>query len=260
MPTRTEYTPGTFSYVELSTTDPDAAKRFYGDLFAWQFDDADVGDGFMYTSCTLEGKNVCGLAAQQEQERNMGVPPHWNNYVTVEDADGTAAKAKELGANVVAEPFDVMTFGRMAVFMDPAGAALCIWQPGDSIGSEIVNTPGAPTWNELHTTDIDSSESFYGDLFGWSFDPMNVPEGSPPYHVIRNRERANGGVMNTQPQEPPNWLPYFAVESLDGSLAQVNEAGGQVHAGPIPMPQGQIAVCADPQGAFFALWEGELED
>jgi predicted enzyme related to lactoylglutathione lyase len=160
----------------------------------------------------------------------------------------------------VAEPFDVMTFGRMAVFMDPGGAGLCIWQPRDSIGSEIVNAPGAFTWNELHTTDIEGSESFYSDLFGWNFDAMDVPEGAPPYHVIRVGERANGGVMNTQPQEPPNWLPYFATENLDDSLAKVKDSGGQQHAGPIEMPQGRIAVCTDAQGAFFALWEGELED
>ena len=64
--------------------------------------------------------------------------------------------------------------------------------------------------------------------------------GGPPYHVIRNGERSNGGIMSTQPGEPPNWVPYFAVESLDGALAAAGEGGGGVLAGPIPMPAGRI--------------------
>jgi predicted enzyme related to lactoylglutathione lyase len=88
----------------------------------------------------------------------------------------------------------------------------------------------------------------------------HAPAGGPTYHVIRNGERANGGVMATQPQEPPNWMPYFAVDDLDTSMDKLKELGGQLHAGPIPFPQGRIAVCADPQGAFFSLWEGQLEN
>ena len=261
MVARTEHTPGTFSYVDLSTTDPDAAKAFYGELFGWGFDDQEVGEAMVYTTCRIDGATVCAISAQMEQERQMGVPPHWNNYVTVQDADAIAEQAKQAGANMMMEPFDVMNSGRMAIFADPTGAVLCVWQPREHIGAGIVNAPGALTWNELHTTDIQRAESFYGDLFGWSFDAMDphAPAGGPTYHVIRNGERANGGVMATQPQEPPNWMPYFAVDDLDASLDRLKELGGQVHAGPIPFPQGRIAVCADPQGAFFSLWEGQLE-
>ena len=259
MGTRTEHAPGTFSYVDLSTTDPDGAKAFYGELFGWDFDDQEVGDGMVYTNCRIEGATAGAISGQMEQERRMGVPPHWNNYVTVQDADATTERANEAGANVVMEPFDVMSASRMAIFTDPTGATLCVWQPREHIGAEIVNAPGALTWNELHTTDIQRAESFYSVLFGWSFDAMEALHGAPGYHVIRNGERANGGVMTTQPQEPPNWTPYFAVEDLDASMHKLKEPGGQVHAGPIPFPQGRIAVCADPHGAFFSLWEGQLE-
>jgi predicted enzyme related to lactoylglutathione lyase len=260
MGARTEYTPGTFSYVDLSTTDPDAAKLFYGELFGWGFDDQEVGDGMVYTTCRVDGATACAISAQMEQERQMGVPPHWNNYVTVQDADAVAEQAKQAGANIMMEPFDVMNAGRMAIFADPTGAVLCIWQPRENIGAEIVNAPGALAWNELHTADIQVAESFYGKLFGWSFDAMDTPAGAPVYHVIRNGERRNGGVMATQPQEPPNWMPYFAAEDLDASMDKLKQLGGHVHAGPIPFPQGRIAVCADSQGAFFSLWEGELEN
>src|SRR6478735_8198417 len=78
MGARTEHTPGTFSYDDLSTTDPDAAKAFYGELFGWGFDDQEVGEGVVYTTCRIDGATVCAVSAQIEQERQIGVPPHWN--------------------------------------------------------------------------------------------------------------------------------------------------------------------------------------
>ena len=77
---KTGYPQGTFSWVDLGTTDTDAAKDFYGVLFGWQFDDMPVGDGSTYTMCSVNGKQVAALARQSDQERGQGIPPHWNNY------------------------------------------------------------------------------------------------------------------------------------------------------------------------------------
>src|SRR3954465_8084587 len=110
MGTRTEHTPGTFSWVDLSTHDAAAAKAFYGGLFGWEFDDNEIPGGGVYTMCKLDGANVCAIVEQPQ------VPPHWNNYVTVEDAGAAVAKARELGANVLDDAFDVMDAGRMGVF------------------------------------------------------------------------------------------------------------------------------------------------
>ena len=152
-----------------------------------------------------------------------------------------------------------MDAGRLVLLQDPAGATLCLWQPGRTIGAGRVNEPGCLTWNELHVPDIGAAASFYGELFGWTTEAMQTG-GGPEYHVIRNGERSNGGITSTQPGEPPNWVPYFAVESLDGALAAAADAGGETLAGPITMPAGQIAVMRDPQGATFALWAGQLDD
>jgi predicted enzyme related to lactoylglutathione lyase len=250
---RTEHAPGTFSWVDLSTGDAAAAKSFYGGLFDWEFEDNEVPGGAIYSVCKVDGSGVCAIAEQQE------VPPHWNNYVTVTSADDAAAKARELGAKIIEEPFEVMDVGRMSVLSDPTGAALCVWQPGSSIGAEVVNVPGALTWNELHTPDIPAAISFYSDLFGWTTERMGDGEG-PEYHVIRNGERSNGGIMGSQEGEPAHWLPYFATSGLDTAIAKAKEGGGKLWIGPIDFPAGKIAVLSDPQGAPFALWEGELED
>jgi predicted enzyme related to lactoylglutathione lyase len=256
---RSEHRPGTFSWVDLSTTDPDGAKRFYSELFSWEFEDMPAGEGMTYSMARLNGDYTAAAFEQMEDERGQGIPPHWNSYVTVESVDATAARAKELGGTVLMEPFDVLDVGRQAVIQDPTGAVLAVWEPRTMIGAGVVNEPGALTWNELHTGDIDAAISFYSDLFGWSTEAMDTGDG-PAYHVIRNGDRSNGGIMGIQAGEPPNWMPYFVTSSVDESLPKVEGAGGEKLAGPMPMPSGQIAVVRDPQGAVFGLWEGQVDD
>jgi predicted enzyme related to lactoylglutathione lyase len=250
---RTSYAPGTFSWAELVTSDATAAKAFYTSVFGWEYRDNPVGDGQVYSTALRDGKDVAALYASDQ-------PPHWNCYVTVESADAAAARASELGATVAAEAFDVMEVGRMAVIVDPVGAALCLWEPKSHIGASLVNTPGAMTWNDLITPDPATSSTFYGDLFGWT--TGEIPDANG-YRVIKNGDRANGGMMPLDPRmgsTPPNWMPYFGHEDVDRLLEEVAGLGGQVFNGPMRMPQGAIAVLGDPQGAAFAVWTGEYED
>ena len=100
---RTKYTPGTFSWTDLNTTDPEGAKAFYSGLFGWETEDLPVGDGQTYTMAKIGGKNVAAISGQQQQ-RDAGVPPAWNNYITVQSADETAKRATELGATVHGPP------------------------------------------------------------------------------------------------------------------------------------------------------------
>lgn len=251
---RSEHTPGTFSWVDLTAADAAAAKEFYGALFGWDYDDNEVPGGGLYSMCKVDGDYAAAISESSDQG-----PPRWNSYVTVEDADGSAAKAAELGATLVMEPFDVMEAGRMAVVQDPTGGVFCIWEPRDAIGAQRVNEPGCLTWNELHTPDPAKAIDFYTGLFGWSVEQMDTGEGNPSYAVLRNGERSNGGVMDAQEGEPPNWLPYFVVESRDGAADRAVELGGRELAR-LEMPMGRIAVLTDPQGAPFALWEGDVDD
>lgn len=250
---RTSYPPGTFSWAELATSDADAAKSFYASVFGWEYRDNPIPGGQAYSTAVRDGKDVAALFASEE-------PPHWNCYVTVESADAAAARAAELGASVVAEPFDVMDVGRMAVITDPTGAALCLWEPRTHIGASLVNTPGALTWNDLITPDPAEAARFYGELFGWRTQEV---EGGNGYRVIYNGERSNGGMMPLDPRmgsAPPNWMPYFGHEDVRRLVEEIGGLGGQVFSGPMEMPQGTIAVLGDPQGAVFAVWTGEYDD
>lgn len=254
MGTRTEHPPGTFSWVDLTTGDLAGAKEFYGGLLGWEFEDNEIpGDGGIYSMCQVGGDAVAAIAPTTEQ-----YPPHWNNYVTVSSADDAAAKAQQLGGSVAAEPFDVMEAGRMAVLQDPTGAALCVWEPRDSIGATRVNDPGCLTWNELHTSDPGKALEFYTGLFGWNTEEMDT-EGGPSYTIIKVGERTNGGVMDAQEGEPPNWLPYFTVESRDGAADKAKHLGAKERYR-IDMEQGKDAIFTDPQGAAVAVFEGEIDD
>jgi predicted enzyme related to lactoylglutathione lyase len=255
---RSGYEPGTFCWTDLSTTDQDAAKRFYGELFGWQAQDMPAGDGVVYSMMQLDGSNVAAIAPQPQQQREMGAPPAWNSYVSVESADATVERARALGGTVHAEAFDVLQAGRMAVLQDPQGAFLLAWQPRGHFGAALVNAPGALCWNELATPDLDGAAGFYGELFGWSV--KDAPGMASRYLVIESRGASNGGMREPEPPDvPPHWLVYFAVDDAEQALARVRELGGAVLAGPIELPMAKIAVAADPQGATFALYAGELQ-
>lgn len=261
---RTSYEPGTFSWVDLATTDAEGAKRFYRKLFGWDGEDSPAGGGAMYTMLTIEDDPVAGLYEMEHGQQSSGVPPNWVSYVTVASADESAKRAEELGGAVMVGPMDVLDAGRMAVIADPSGAAFAVWEPRRSIGAVRVNEPGCLTWNDLATDDPATAREFYGALFGWTFEAVDTGSEAG-YWVIGHGGAAggrNGGIREMTADEgtPPNWLPYFAVASTDESIRQAESAGAKLLAGPMDLPAGRIAVLLDPQGAAFAVFAGEFDD
>ena len=112
----TEYAPGTPSWVELSAPDTDAAAAFYGDLMGWSATEpGPVEETGGYRMFQQGDQRVAGLMGHMQE----GQPTIWATYVSVADADDTAAKVKDAGGNVMVEPMDVMDIGRMAFFVDP---------------------------------------------------------------------------------------------------------------------------------------------
>ncbi len=229
MPEVTRHEPGSFCWPELATTDNGAAKKFYTSLFGWSAEDSPAGPDMIYTMLKKKGKAVGALYKLGPEQK--GVPPHWNIYVSVASADAAAKKAKDLGAKVLMEPFDVMDVGRMAIIQDQQGATFCVWEAKKHIGAEVVNEPGALCWAELDTTDTESAQRFYTALFGWG------AKVSDTYIEWQQKGTSIGGLMKI-PKEwgpvPPNWLVYFAVTDIPGA--------------------GRFAVLRDPQGAVFAVY------
>ena len=258
MPVFTVHAPGTFSWPELGTTDQTAAKEFYTSLFGWQFSDSDMGPMGTYTIFKRDGVDVAALYTLEPKMREMGVPPNWGAYVTVEDADAAAAKAASLGATVINGPFDVMEHGRMAVIQDPQGAVFCVWQAKSHIGVGVLGEPGSLGWVQLNAKDASKAKAFYSALLGWKVqdDPVPAEMGGGEYTTWLKLDGAAGGMMAMPPNDPSpsHWLSYFAVADVDASTAKAVGLGGKVYVPPTDIPgTGRFSVLADGQGAVFAL-------
>ena len=247
----TEYAPGTPAWVDLSSPDIEASKAFYGSLFGWGVEEMGPDAGG-YCMFTLRGLYVAGLGPLQGE----GQPPAWVTYISVADADDAVAKVKQSGGMVFVEPMDVFDSGRMAVFADPTGAVLSVWQPNNHVGAQIANEPGSFSWNELNTRNPSAAKAFYSAVFGW--EPVDHSMGGAmTYTEWKSGGRSVAGMLDMTPQVPaeipPHWLVYFSVEDTDAAVAAIQGKGGKLIVGPFDIPQGRFAVVSDPQGAFFAI-------
>ena len=249
--------PGSFCWIELATTDQASAKKFYSDLFGWAIHDMPMGPSESYTLFQLQGKDAAAGYTLRAEERAHGVPPHWMLYIAVGNADAAAKRAVELGAKIFAPPFDVGTFGRMAVIQDPTGAMFSIWQAKESTGIGVKDVDGTLCWADLNTPDRDRAAKFYSQLFGWE---MMADEHDPSgYLHIKNGEDFIGGMPPAQhlpKNAPPHWIAYFRVSDCKASAAKAKTLGANLYMEPMFMENvGTMAVVADPQGAVFSLFQ-----
>lgn len=120
---------------------------------------------------------------------------------------------------------------------------------------DAYTTHGAFSWSELMTTDSKAATEFYGTLFGWKIEPMQMPEGS--YNVVKVGDTAVGGIMSMSPTAgpmPPCWGCYVTVDDVDATAKRCTELGGQVVHGPQDIPGvGRFAVILDKQGAALNI-------
>ncbi len=257
MPEVTSHSHGAPSWADLATTDPDGALAFYGALFGWEDDPQPMGPDAFYHMQKLNGLEAAAIFQQMDDERDQGIPPHWNTYITVNDVDSTAQQAVELGGSVVFGPFDVFEAGRMAFLQDPQGAVFAAWQPKQHIGARVKFEPGALTWNELLTTDADAGIDFYCRLLGLERDDAM---GDMGYTLLKAQGTEVAGVMQITPEMgsfPPHWAVYFDVVDVDQTVAQVQSLGGSVLVPGTDIPGiGRFAALMDPQGATFNVFKG----
>jgi predicted enzyme related to lactoylglutathione lyase len=239
--------------VDLATPDLDAAESFYGSLFGWEIPElpnsAEMGG---YRRAKKGGRDVAGAMPLMQE----GQPPAWSTYVSVDDADAIARAIQENGGTMIAEPMAVASYGRLAIFTDPEGAFFGVWEPADFAGAELVNEPGAFSWNELETRDPEAAKEFYGRVFGWEFEREDAPGGMPynVAHVGGNRVAGMADISGRMPDEvPAHWMTYFVVESVEGAMEKAEAGGGAVQFGPVDIPVGRFAMLTDPAGAAFAV-------
>ena len=249
MPEVSKYEHGVPSWVDIGLPDVPAGLAFYTSLFGWDAEDMGEEAGH-YTIVSKRGKQVAALNGAQDPG-----PPRWTVYVNVDDVDDMVKRAETAGGSVIVPPMDVMAAGRMAIVSDTTGAIVAAWQPGDHIGAQLINEPGAFIWSELSTSDLAKSKEFYSDVFGWGWG------GSDEYAEAQVGGRTVCGVMPRaaeMPAEvPDSWLVYFGAPDVDAETRRATELGATVVVQPTDIPNtGRFAVILDPQGAAFGMFSG----
>ncbi|MEV8504382.1 VOC family protein [Actinoplanes sp. NPDC051475] len=246
----TRPTPGVPNWVDLGTADLEDATRFYTRLFGWEADVSGEEYGG-YTTFRLDGRAAAGGGPLYGE----GQPTAWSTYIATDDADAVAARVEAAGGKVLVAPFDVMYQGRMAAFLDQAGAPFSVWQPGTMKGADVFDVPGSLAWNELVTRDVEGTAAFYGAVFGWVAREIEVQ--GLPYIVweLAGETVAGMQVMDaTWPHDlSPHWMIYFAVADCDESAAYAQSLGARVARPPSELAIGRYVVLEDPQGGLFAL-------
>jgi uncharacterized protein len=265
MSDRSDYAPGEFCWVDLSTTDVEAAKGFYADLLGVEAESApgDPEETGGYGFFMKDGKMVAGIGPVQSDEGHSA----WASYIRVENADEIAEKVKEAGGSVFFGPADLPNdAGRVAMLRDPEGAFIGIVQQQRHTGAQLVNEPGTWTWNNLMTRDPDGAKDFYGQVFGWkALHNEEAPPNVEMWQVEGQRwpEGMGGlmGIADDMPAEmPAHWQVYFIVENADEAIEQAESNGAKLGFGPIDIPIARMATLVDPQGAVVSILESRYPE
>ena len=231
------------------TTDAEAARTFYGDLFGWQFDVGPAETGY-YATALLNDRRVAGVFSMEADH-----PPVWTTYLATSDGQASADAAVRAGGTIVQATMDVMDLGRMTVLQDPAGGTFGTWQAGTHTGVQLANEAGSLTWNELMTRDYDGAKQFFATVFGCTY--TDIGGDAFQYSTIEVAGNTVGG-LGTLPaavpaQVPSHWRVYFAVDDADETVAKAVSIGAEVRRPAEDMPYGRHADLSDPQGAMFSI-------
>ena len=259
---RTQYTPGTFSWTDLTHHRPGRGQGFYTRAVRLGVDDMPDGDG----SHLLDGRarrQVGGgdLAAAATSSarpacRRSGTPTSRSRTPTPR-----LARARELGAPSTRRPFDVMRGGPDGGRRRTRRARTsCSGSPSSTSARSWSTRPGRCRWNELGTPDMDGAAQFYGDLLGWTTSPMEGGHALP-WSCRRRRATATVASGRRCPRaRPRSGSSTSAPTTSTRRFAKVPELGGTALAEPMDIGVGRSRSSQDPQGAVFALFGGDFQD
>lgn len=248
---------GRFVWYELTTSDAQAATRFYTDVVGWTAEVMPM-EGFDYTVLKMGDKQVAGLFALPSAEPGAQMPPMWTGYIAVPDVDASAETVKTLGGSVFRAPGDIPNIGRFAIAGDAANAGFALFRglpPEGGFEPAPMDQPGFCAWHELYAGDLDREWAFYEQLFGWTkADAMDMP-GHGVYQMFSAGDQRIGGMMTKMAEQPAAlWNFYFMIPDIDAAMERVTAAGGKVIMGPMQVPSDMWAMSGvDPQGAIFSL-------
>lgn len=237
-------------WADLWTSDVEASRHFYSELFGWTAEEPSAEFGGYFTFTLPGGIPIAGGMGDMGE---MRADNSWKPYLATPDAEKAARSAGDAGGTVVAPPMAVADLGIQAVVLDPTGAVVGLWEPRSFAGFAMTGEPGTPSWFELHTREPEKALSFYQSVFG--LEPDRAEGGG--YTTLRDASGTDrAGVMDASSTLPATlaarWAIFWVTEDIDSSLAKVKELGGSP-AEPTESPYGRVAAATDPTGTSFNL-------
>ncbi|MFI7300640.1 VOC family protein [Streptomyces sp. NPDC050121] len=116
--------------------------------------------------------------------------------------------------------------------------------------------PGTPCWVSLMAHGLTTTQEFYGELFGWEFQPGPPQLGPYARALLDGREVAGIGQLPPDRHLPVAWTPYLASDDVDTTAETVRLCGGTIGVGPLDAAEdGRLAIGSDPSGAVFGIWQ-----
>lgn len=248
----TPWPEGTPCWVDAMVPDPKRAADFYGPLLGWQLIDTG-GDYGNYLIAQVQGRAAAAIGPKPPGMEQM--PSVWTTYLATDNADATAEKITAAGGQLLMPPGDVGPAGRMAMAIDPTGAAFGIWQAGETTGIGIANIPGTLVWNECMTRDFEAAKAFYASVFGYDYDDMS--SGGFSYATAKVQGNVVGGIgglpAEVPAEVPAHWGTYFGVPDTDAAVERISQLGGSLLRPAQESPYGRMAQVADDQGVPFSV-------
>ncbi|GAA2097745.1 hypothetical protein GCM10009801_68350 [Streptomyces albiaxialis] len=223
-----------FCWMDLKTRDMPGTAAFFSEVLGWSFA-VDGEDWRRATKISVGGHRIGSVSDLANPVYPPGTPPHIAYYLAVDEVDGHIEAAASKGARLVVPPFDAGDQGRMAMLLDPLGAAFSLWQPYAFGGWNLPpDLPGAPRRMALACEQPDRARHFYREVLGASlacadFVPSLHPVASAPQwelavgaedpDAVAARARVYGPEAVSRTEEPGG--PVVRVTSPEGLRFQV---------------------------------------
>ncbi len=238
--------PGTVCWVDLGTPDVPRAAGFYQALFGWDIADPDENG---YRLCSIQGRLAGALGPAEDPG-----PPYWTTNIGVTDIAAATADFTAAGATVRVPPTRAGDAGVFAVFTDPAGTPVSLWQPGTHAGMHTVAEHGTFSTVELLTHAPRAAARFYTRALGWTFtddgtvrlagDPIASWTPTPPHPPTAPTHAPDADPIPATSR----WLVGFAVDDVDAAARRAVRLGAAR-----AESRSDMTVLTDPTGAVFGL-------
>ncbi len=244
---------GKVVWSDLITDDVVAARRFYGGLLGWDFEESTLPTGREYVIARSGSAIVAGLVSVAQRPDEVEIS-RWLPYISVADVDTAVATATAGGATVAVGARDV-ALGRVAAIIDPEGAVFGLARSriGDPDDATAAPAAGRRVWTELLSNDPAAAAAFYDSVA--SYDVRTIPRRGGEYTLLSSGGVDRAGILgNPTDGWSPVWLTSFGVPDVAAATARAESLGGRLLLAPSPeVRDGTMAIVADPSGAIVVL-------